>query len=279
MIENTFLHVKGIGRKSEEKFWYKGYLTWSDFINRGGTSQKNHLIKLELVKSKNALETEDYDYFLTRFSKVDRWRFFNYLKDSVAYIDIETTGFKGQNNYITTIALYDGKNIKYYVHGKNLNDFKQDIKDYKLIVTYNGDLFDLPFIKQYFNIDLPQFHIDLRWIFAELGYRGGLKGIEKSLGISRGDLDGVTGFFAVLLWREYKKKKNKKALDTLIAYNIEDVINLEYLMFTAYNVKIKELGLFKEEMLLTIPIPPIVDIKPDIKLVNRLKEYVSRFNS
>ncbi len=278
MIENTFLHVKGIGHKSEEKFWHKGYLTWEDFIRRGGTSKKNHLIKLELVKSKNALETKDYSYFQNRLAKIERWRFFDYLRSSVAYIDIETTGFKSGNNYITTIALYDGKEVKYYVYGKNLKKFKQDIKNYDLIVTYNGDLFDLPFIKQYFNIDLPQFHIDLRWIFANLGYRGGLKGIEKALGISRGELDGVTGYFAVLLWREYKKNKNKRALDTLIAYNIEDVINLEYLMFTAYNVKLKELSIYKEELLLKIPTPPVIDIQPDVELVNRLKEYVNRFN-
>ena len=40
MIENTFLHIKGVGYKSEEKFWYKGYLSWDDFIKKGGTSKK-----------------------------------------------------------------------------------------------------------------------------------------------------------------------------------------------------------------------------------------------
>lgn len=278
MIENTFLHIKGVGNKSEEKIWSKGYLTWDNFIRRAGNSAKNHLIKLELVKSKNSLESKDYNYFQEGLSRVDRWRLFTHLQHSVAYIDIETTGFKGNNNYITTIALYDGKEVKYYVHGKNLKDFKKDIKNYDLIVTYNGELFDLPFIEQYFNIKLTQFHIDLRWIFANLGYRGGLKGVEKDFGISRGDLDGVTGYFAVLLWREYKRNKNIRALDTLIAYNIEDVINLEYLMFAVYNIKLKELPIYKEEMLLIIPTPPKIDIEPDVELVNRLKDYVNHVN-
>jgi len=142
MIDNTFLHIKGVGHKSEEKFWHKGYLTWEDFIRRGGTSKKNHLIKLELVKSKNALEMKDYSYFQERLSKIDRWRFFDYLKDSVAYIDIETTGFKGGNNYITTIALYDGKEVKYYVHGKNLKKFKKDIKTLDTIQTNQAKFLD-----------------------------------------------------------------------------------------------------------------------------------------
>ena len=276
MIENTFLHVKGVGPKAEANIWSKSYLTWNDFIKRAGYSKKNHAIKLELIKSKNALESKDYEYFQSRLNKIERWRFFNYFKDSVAYIDIETTGFKGNNNYITTIALYDGKDVFYYIHGKNLKDFKKDIKKYDLIVTYNGDIFDLPFIEQYFKIDLPQFHIDLRWIFANLGYKGGLKGIEKSFGISRGDLDGVNGYFAVLLWREYKQNKNTKALDTLVAYNIEDVVNLEHLMFTAYNIKSQELPIFNKEMLLTIPQAPDIKIKADINLVNKLKKYVNR---
>jgi len=278
MIENTFLHIKGVGKKAETGIWSKNYFTWNDFIRKAGNSKRNHNIKLELVKSQAALEIKDPKYFEGKLNRVDKWRFFNYFKDSVAYIDIESTGFKGNNNYITTIALYDSKEVFYYVHGKNLKDFKRDIKKYDLIITYNGDLFDLPFIKQYFKIDLPQFHIDLRWVFANLGYKGGLKGIEKSLGISRGDLDGVNGYFAVLLWNEYKNNKNQKALDTLIAYNIEDVINLEYLMFMAYNTKLKELSIFEESMLLDIPIPPKVSIKPDLDLVNKLKNYINRYN-
>ena len=279
MIENTFLHIKGVGSKAESKIWDKSYLTWDNFIRRAGNSKRNHNIKLELVKSKNALEMKDFQYFENKLNKVERWRFFDYLKKSVAYIDIESTGFKGNNNYITTIALYDGNEVYYYVHGKNMNQFKYDIKKYDLIVTYNGDLFDIPFIKQFFKIDLPQFHIDLRWIFANMGYRGGLKGIEKSLGISRGELDGVNGYFAVLLWREYKRNGNQRALDTLIAYNIEDVINLEYLMYYAFNAKVKELSLFQDTMLLEVPSPPNIEIEPDIDLVNKLKEYVSKLGN
>jgi len=43
-----------------------------------------------------------------------------------------------------------------------------------------------------------------------------LKFCEKALGLDRGDLDGVDGYFAVLLWRDYQKKHNEKALETLL---------------------------------------------------------------
>ena len=87
------------------------------------------------------------------------------------------------------------------------------------------------------------------------------------------------GYFAVLLWREYKRNGNQRALDTLIAYNIEDVINLEYLMYYAFNAKVKELSLFQDTMLLEVPSPPNIEIEPDIDLVNKLKEYVSKLGN
>ena len=45
---------------------------------------------------------------------------------------------------------------------------------------------------------------------SSLGYRGGLKGCEKCLGLDRAELDGVDGYFAVLLWNEYRKSGNTK---------------------------------------------------------------------
>jgi uncharacterized protein YprB with RNaseH-like and TPR domain len=69
-------------------------------------------------------------------------------------LDIETTGLDRQYNSITTIALYDGHEIKTYVHGQNLDDFIEDIQQYKVIVSYNGKSFDIPFIENFFKIRL-----------------------------------------------------------------------------------------------------------------------------
>ncbi len=118
--------------------------------------------------------------------------------------------------------------------------FKEDIQKYKVLVTYNGKCFDVPFLQSYFGIKLNQVHIDLRYVLKSLGYTGGLKGCEKKAGIDRGDLDGVDGYFAVFLWNEYQRNKNDKALETLLAYNIQDVVNLETLMVLSYNLKLKE---------------------------------------
>ncbi|MEZ4549042.1 MAG: ribonuclease H-like domain-containing protein [Desulfobacterales bacterium] len=69
------------------------------------------------------------------------------FRHATAYVDIETTGL--ENPEITTISLYDGARIRYYVNGQNLDQFQDDITDYPLIVTYNGKTFDLPVIERF----------------------------------------------------------------------------------------------------------------------------------
>ncbi|HMF14757.1 MAG TPA: ribonuclease H-like domain-containing protein [Gemmataceae bacterium] len=152
-------------------------------------------------------------------------------------MDIETTGLFLAK--ITTIVLYDGRTIRYYVHGQNLDDFLTDVADYRLLVTYNGKSFDVPFIEGHFHVRLSQTHIDLRWPLWSLGLRGGLKGCERLLGISRPGLEDIDGFIAPLLWDEYRSRKNVKALETLLAYNIQDTLSLQTLMVHAYNEKVK----------------------------------------
>jgi len=43
----------------------------------------------------------------------------------------------------------------------------------------------------------------------------------------------------VLLWNKFEKTK-KKYLETLLAYNNEDAINLEFLLYQAYNLLIEK---------------------------------------
>jgi len=188
----------------------------------------------------------------------------------MAYLDIETTGLKMWGFEITTIALYDGESIYHYVNGQNLDDFLDDINKYKVIVTYNGKTFDVPFIESHFGVELNHAHIDLRYILGSLGYKGGLKGCETQLGIDRGNLKDIDGYFAVFLWYDYQQNGNKKALETLLAYNIEDVVNLETLMVMAYNLKIKETPFFKIHQI-SLPKAPKIPFKADIETIERIK--------
>ena len=117
---------------------------------------------------------------------------------------------------------------------------------------------------------LDQAHVDLRYVLRSLGLSGGLKGCERQLGIARGDLEDVDGYFAVLLWDDYRRKRNPRALETLLAYNIQDVVNLEALLVTAYNLKIRPTP-FAERNRLPTPVAPELPFRADRETIARLR--------
>jgi len=272
MIENSFLHIPGIGLKTEQRLWQSGTRCWDDFTPDCPvrfSESKIDAINASLEESRKRIKSGDPRCFSDKLPADQHWRFFPVFRASTAYLDIETTGLEKWSCDVTTIALYDGKRVRHYVNGENLDDFVADISDYSVIVTYNGKTFDVPFIESYFGTKLDQAHIDLRYILASLGYAGGLKRCEIQLGLDRGDLADVDGFFAVLLWYDYVGNGNQKALETLLAYNIQDTINLETLMVMAYNMKIKDTPFHQNQ--LSKPVMPLVPFAADMKTVDRIR--------
>lgn len=248
MLINTFCHIPGVGITTEKKLWAAGIHNWSIFQECGNGETKIPLSGKKVAAIKPFLEesfvhlTGGNPFFFGQHLPAGlHWRLFPDFRDSIAYVDIETTGLENWCNEITTIALYDGQTVHTYVNGMNLNDFVDDIQRFKIIVTYNGRCFDVPFIERYFRLKLDHVHIDLRFILKSLGFSGGLKACERQMGIDRGELSDIDGYYAVILWNDYKGTGNQKSLRTLIKYNSMDAKNLEAMLVMAYNMKLNEL--------------------------------------
>jgi uncharacterized protein YprB with RNaseH-like and TPR domain len=277
MLENTFIHLPHIGQVTEQRLWKNGITIWQDVLDDKNEYAKRfehikHLLKLSKVK----LKTRDVRFFSDRLVSDQQWRIFSNFRPETVYLDIETTGLGSPADYITTISLYDGKKTHYYVHGKNLDKFVDDIKKFKVLVTYNGKCFDIPFIEREFGIHLNQAHLDLRYIMRSIGITGGLKSCEHQLGLGRGDLEGVDGYFAVLLWKDYQAG-NQKALETLLAYNMEDTINLEKLMLHALEKKVKQIPLNESEISKNFTFyrsqkKVQLPYKPDFNTINKIRK-------
>lgn len=149
-----------------------------------------------------------------------------------AFLDIETTGLSSYCT-ITVIGIY-------VVNSQQENFFQlvgDDVLPGKLMdcldgvdtmYTYNGTGFDLRLIKQLMGVDLARHipHRDLMFDCWRQELKGGLKAVERQLGIAR-EVKGVDGYQAVLLWNRYQRYGDKNALATLLAYNKEDVLNLK----------------------------------------------------
>lgn len=110
----------------------------------------------------------------------------------------------GNKFKITSIVLFDGYSIKYYINGFNLERFKEDIGNFKAVVTFNGNRFDLPEITKELGVDWGNIiSFDLMGIMRELGLKGGLKKIKEELKITHPILKDVNGMSAPLLWKKY----------------------------------------------------------------------------
>lgn len=273
MIRNTFCHVPGIGLTTEQRLWSSGILSWDDLMHTPHiplSAAKAQTLRGVVEESSRALQDRNPHYFADLLPANERWRLFPEFRNSTVYLDIETTGVGSGEHYITTIALYDGEKISWYVHNRNLDEFAKDIQQYECVVTYNGRCFDLPFISSCLEVSMEHLHIDLRFVLRSLGFSGGLKGCERMIGLDRKELEGVDGYFAVLLWDEYLRNSNEVALETLLAYNILDVVNLEVLMVVAYNLKLQTTP-FAETHALALPILPDMPFRADLRTIEKIK--------
>jgi uncharacterized protein YprB with RNaseH-like and TPR domain len=154
-----------------------------------------------------------------------------------AYLDIETA-FDGS---ITVIGIFrpDFGTIQLVGAGVTDVNIYRALEGVTTIYTYNGGSFDLPVIRRRLHVDLKQDfqHHDLMRDCWKQGLKGGLKKVELTIGIARATA-GLTGWDAPKLWYRYETIGDLAALDLLLRYNRDDVINLPRLR--AYLHKLPE---------------------------------------
>ena len=278
MLRHTFLHIPGIGYKTETKLWLGGFISWQDYVEHCDScstlARRQGEVLRRLEVSARALAEKDARHFEDSLPSAESWRLYGDFREKTAFVDIETTGLYPGADAITVIGVFDGVSARAFVRGVNLEEFAGEIRKYSLLVTFNGKRFDLPFIRRVFGeFPLLQGHVDLLFPLRRMGFRGGLKRIEVDLGIEReGALKNVDGYMTVLLWREYKRG-NQAALDTLIRYNLEDVVNLQYLADTVYNMAASRLPIPIEK--LPEPRKYVLEHPYDAELVEYLVDQIA----
>jgi len=239
VLRQTFLHIAGIGQETEAALWKEGCNDWEhllDNFNRFSVGAADReFVRRQIKSSIRSLETRNHEFFTKSLGLKEAWRAFPDFRESCVYLDIETDGGQSGSS-ITTVGLFDGKDYTCLVRGHDLENFRDIISRYSMIVTFFGSGFDLPVLQKRFqDIKFDQIHLDLCPTLRRVGLKGGLKKIEKELSIARGEeTDGLNGYDAVLLWRRYERLGDESALERLIAYNREDVVNLERLAEIAY---------------------------------------------
>jgi uncharacterized protein YprB with RNaseH-like and TPR domain/predicted nuclease with RNAse H fold len=241
MLQRTFIHIPGIGKQTEQELWKNGIHNWDDadrFDKRFGFVGARLHQKLDeyIPLSRLAIKNNDAAFFRRLTAMGEAWRIFPEFADSAVYLDIESTGLSTVFDSVTIVGLYDGRRYSLFTHGDNLDEVQQALAKYSVVVTFNGAGFDLKFLKNTFpELVLPPIHIDLRWVSRKLGYTGGLKELERSLGITRkGIAAKLEGYDATVLWAKYLRG-DSTALEQLVEYNTADVVHLKAIMEMCYD--------------------------------------------
>ena len=142
-----------------------------------------------------------------------------------AYLDIETCA----SGEVTVVGIFrEDRGLRQLVGGE-ITDVTlwETLDGVDTLCTFNGDRFDLPILERQVRVDLrKRFRsLDLLRECRRAGLKGGLKQLEERFGIAR-STRGMNGWDALRLWARYENEGDRAALEVLLEYNREDVMNL-----------------------------------------------------
>lgn len=231
-LENSFVLIPGFGEKTEQKLWKHDVTHWdhvreTDFLS---DNKRNKVLDF-LEKARKNLEVNNSIFFGSKLGSKRVWRLYRNFEQNACFFDIETTGLDQKKNKVTTVSFYRNGEDKTLIQGEDLTreNLRQEFFESDLLVSFNGRRFDQPFLEHNYNLDIKTPHIDLMYPCKRLGMTGGLKAIEKNIGIER-ELEDLDGREAIKLWKKYERKGDQEALDKLVRYNQYDARNLKQLL-------------------------------------------------
>ena len=174
--------------------------------------------------------------------------------DNICFFDIETTGLSREYHQIYLIGiLFFNRESNDWTLTQLLADSLSDeedlllsftsmVKDFDRLVTYNGDSFDIPFVKKrlekfghYWDVDtsldLYKLMRENRDILEIPDLK--LKTLEKHLGIFRDDL--ISGKDCIDLYKSYTVTKSDDTLNPILQHNYDDLQYMPHLL-RIYNI-------------------------------------------
>lgn len=223
-----------------------------------------------------------------------------YAHEDDLYLDIETTGVRRYADFAWCIGysfIKNDKIISRQIFLENSKDelaslslIQQEFDRFKRIITFNGDVFDLPFLynrAQNYNMPLnfPQERIDLyKLLRANKKFmmldKINLKTAESLSGVFRDD--DMTGYETIKLYEEVLISNNPDKKTLLLNHNYYDVKNLPILMKiflpikNARTIEIGEQSFFVSDFYVTNDILEVkVSSKNEVLKIKYYDDFVS----
>lgn len=154
MLRATFQHlVRGISADKEAALWRKGILSWEDFERQQpvqkalfhDVGEDNHS---PFSGPRAALRAEDGSFFAKLLGSRERFRIPLAFPNRTIFLDIESTGLSRYYDIITLVGWsYQGR-YEVCIRGQDGDGkLRAAMEDAQVIVTFNGSLFDIPFLR------------------------------------------------------------------------------------------------------------------------------------
>lgn len=244
--------MPGIGIQTERKLKDKGYNSFYDLLNH--PTYSNNAEKI-IEKIEKDCFIKEFKLF-KRLSKYPNSKY-NTLKAlrsldpfNLKFMDIETLGLSSAPIILIGIAEIKGNYIEsnqYLLRNKEeepalIESYLSHIDEASVHVTYNGAIFDIPFIKnraRLYRMDcnLDQTHFDLiypaRSLWKDKLPNCKLTTIEEHLFNIKRD-DDVPGAYIPDYYRTYLTTKNIGPLIPIIEHNRMDIVSLAHFLMKIY---------------------------------------------
>ncbi|WP_422487350.1 ribonuclease H-like domain-containing protein [Gudongella sp. DL1XJH-153] len=169
--------------------------------------------------------------------------------DDICFFDIETTGLSRDyhNVYLIGLLFNNKTNNSWtliqlfadYIEEEEriLLEFVDRVKDFQKLVSYNGDSFDIPFVKKRLHkyghnwenvesVDLYKYLRENKSLIDIPNLK--LKTVEKYLGIER--IDFLTGKECINLYKSYVNNNSDHLLKAILQHNYDDLQYMPHLL-------------------------------------------------
>lgn len=233
MLTSSFIFLPGVGPATERRWWDEGLLDWDLFLNHlsvpGLSASRKHWYDGELRTAQQLLDGGHFHSVAKQLPRREHWRLYKICRSRTVYLDIETTGSPPGLGDVTVVGLHRNSTTVSLVQDEDLTSerIQRELDQCDLLVTFFGSVFDVPYLQATFpTLRFPPLHFDLCFGARRLAMRGGLKHIERELGIDRqATISDLNGFDAVRLWLAWRRG-DAMARETLLTYNRADTVNL-----------------------------------------------------
>ncbi|NCB41634.1 MAG: hypothetical protein EOM59_03345 [Clostridia bacterium] len=171
-----------------------------------------------------------------------------YLKNLNAVVfDIETTGLYPCQDHLILGGLHscrENSTIQFFCEKPELErntilEIASELSKYDAIITYNGNAFDLPFLKKraqengillpaliYQTVDIYKW-LRIYWPQAKNMKSLSQKSVENALGISPNRDDLISGGECIALYKNYVELNDLHAKEAILLHNKDDILQLK----------------------------------------------------